>query len=81
MDALFDRAFLVATMDGREPLGADMLSIIVEQPEKQTTRALERLVAEGVCVRTDHETYCRECGSDSGVEYRYALAALKDPKP
>ena len=42
-------------------------------PLRRVERVLERLTALGVVKRHACDTYCHECGSDSGVEYRYSL--------
>lgn len=69
----FERAVLIAAMDGRDPRPAEIIGIAADLPDNVTIRELERLESEGVVERTEYPTYCSECGSDSGVEYRYAL--------
>ena len=36
-------------------------------------RVLERLTSKGFLKRHECDTYCSDCGSDSGVEYRYTI--------
>jgi predicted transcriptional regulator len=69
----FDRAYLIAILEPKtEPVAAELLALAADMTETKATRELERLVSEGEITRSEHSTYCVECGSDAGVEYRYS---------
>jgi len=71
----FERAYLITVLEEGGPSTAQEVWCCVEdRTERQVERDLERLVAEGVVVRTERPTYCSDCGSDSGVEYVYEVA-------
>jgi hypothetical protein len=76
--AVFDRALLIALLSKcPEPQSAEDLwepSLGEDAPtEAQVGRDLDRLLAEGVLVRTVHATYCGHCGHEEGFEYLYAI--------
>jgi len=72
----FDRAYYIAVISKSGAMSATLFWACYNdgsQSQKQVERDLERLVAEGELIRTEHGTCCRECGADSGVEYRYDI--------
>ncbi len=75
----FDKAYMIALLDGREPTTAEVLWFEADTPkdatEESVLMSLEALVTEGLVERTEHPTYCSKCESDRGNEFRYALKA------
>ena len=71
---VFDRALIIAELEKQDdPLPAEIVGMICGLDDRIAVRECEKLVSEGYLVRSEHSTYCGECGSDSGVEYRYSL--------
>jgi hypothetical protein len=76
--AVFDRALLIAHLSKCSPIEASAEDIWADtvwngRTQKEIERELERLLSEGVLVRTAHSTYCDHCSSEDGFEYRYAI--------